>query len=153
MFQTALVVAAASLVLVVGVPAQTQYGVLHKAENAQFAGIYRPDTGFVPTHPGGRAGPDVIWNNTSLSQYYSVPGVLQEWVDQGALVDRGIDYTEQCNAFDFTYCSYEPDATGNSGSCTVYFYEEFTYCQVPSYPTADCSYGLAGLPLGDANGN
>ena len=146
--------AAAALALVAGASAQTQYGVLHKAENAQFAGIYRPDTGFVSANPAGRSGPDVIWNNNALSNYYSVPGALQEWVDEGALADRGIDNNEQCNGFDFTYCSYEPDATSNSGSGTYNFYDETTYCGGPTnYPTADCSYGIAGLPLGDANGN
>ena len=146
--------AAAALALVAGASAQTQYGVLHKAENAQFAGIYRPDTGFVSATPAGRSGPDVIWNNNALSNYYSVPGALQEWVDEGALADRGVDNNEQCNGFDFTYCSGTADATGNSGSGTYNFYDETTYCGGPvNYPTADCSYGIAGLPLGDANGN
>jgi len=146
----------AVIALVAGAGAQQKAQMtVKKAATPQFAGVYTPSQGFVSSNPNSRSGPDVLHNNMTLSNYYSVPGAYQEWVDEFAMADRGVNDTEQLNGFDFIYCSSEVDsATGNTGTCTLNFYDENIYCGGPvNWPTADCSYAIAGIPMTDANGN
>ena len=56
------------------------------------------------------------------------------------------------NSFDFTYCSATPDATGNSISIGITFYDENVFCAGPTFTGASCLYDILGLPGGDANG-
>jgi hypothetical protein len=86
-----------------------------------------------------------------LSNYYVLAGQLQEFVDEGILLDRNHDSIEQLNGMEFTYCSIDPSPNGIGA--TINFYDETLPCQGPSsWPVADCSYSFDGLP-GGPNGN
>jgi hypothetical protein len=145
---------AAALALITGATAQQkQTMTVNKATtNAQFAGQYHPSTGLVQPNGGqAKLGPDSIYNNNVLTGYYSVPGADQEWIDEGVLVDRNSTSTDQVNGMDFTYCS--ADSNPNGIATVVTMYDETVRCAGPaSWPTADCAYGVAGLPGGN-NGN
>jgi hypothetical protein len=126
---------------------------LYRATSApQFGGEYHPSHGLTQgSDRQARYGPDLVFNNTVLSSYYSVPGQLQEWVDEGVLLDRNHDSIDQVNGMSFSYCSTDPSPNGVA--CTINFYNETVACQGPTHwPVADCSYQFAGLP-GGPNGN
>jgi len=147
-----LLTGAAVIALISGATAQQkqQMNVQKASVNPTFAGVYHPSTGLVSGNGNtAKAGPDTIYNNNLLSGYYSVPGVNQEWIDNGKLADRNHDHLDQINGFDFTYCS----AAANGVDDVVNFYDESVYCGGPTnWPVADCAYGFAGLPGGN-NGN
>ncbi|HEX9793646.1 MAG TPA: hypothetical protein VGC54_06645, partial [Planctomycetota bacterium] len=128
--------------------AQSQLPV-YKATNPKFAGVYRMDTGLDPSAAAARSGPDVIFNNTIASGYYSVPGAFQEWIDEGGLYDRdSLKLEDQINGFQFIYCTSEFDPNGIGGTYIATFYDDNIWCAGPStWPNAVCAYGLAGLPL------
>jgi len=146
---------AAALALVTGATAQQkQQMTVNKATTPQYAGSFHPATGLV-NNSGSTAkfGPEAVFNNNVLTNYYSVPGAGQEWIDEGTLADRNMGSADQVNGINFTYCSAVIDPTQNSVSSTLRFYSESGYCTGPTlWPAADCAYGLAGLPGGDANG-
>ncbi|KAA3611441.1 MAG: hypothetical protein DWQ01_04945 [Planctomycetota bacterium] len=153
-----LLTAVAGSILVTSLSAQTQLPV-HKAITPKHAGIYRMATGELePSTPGQRFGPDVIFNASELTNYYSVPGIDQEWLDEGSLLNRNAGNWEQINGMEFVYCSTEADATQNSGTVTFAFYDETIVCTGPTNGGNFvlggylCAYDIVGLPLGDANG-
>ncbi|KAA3605158.1 MAG: hypothetical protein DWQ01_21450 [Planctomycetota bacterium] len=153
-----LLAAAAVLTLSASVAAQTQVPV-SKAVTPKHAGVYKMATGeLVPATPGERSGPVVIFNASELTNYYSVPGLDQEWLDEGSLLDRNPGNVEQMNGMEFVYCSTEADATQNSGTVTFAFYDDTIVCSGPSnggnFALGGylCAYDIVGLPLGDANG-
>jgi hypothetical protein len=143
---------AAVIALISGATAQQkqQMNVQKASVNPTFAGVYHPSTGLVSGNGNtAKSGPDELYNNNALSNYYSIPGTDQEWVDNGLLADRNHDSAEQINGFNFTYCS----AAANSVDNVIRFYDESVYCGGPTnWPTADCSYDIPGLP-GGSNGN
>ena len=145
---------AAALALITGATAQQkQQMTVNKATaTPQFAGQYHPSTGLVQPQGGiAKLGPDSIYNNNALTNYYSVPGADQEWIDEGVLADRNSTSTDQINGMNFTYCSSDSNPNGIGSVFTIY--DETVRCAGPaSWPTADCAYGLAGLPGGN-NGN
>lgn len=118
----------------------------------QFAGVYHPRFGFrEATDRGARFGPEIVWNAPQLSNYYSIPGAEQEWVDGGTLRRRHAEPREQFNSLEFTYCTSINPPAGLAS--TMRFYDEHVECRGPSaWPTANCSYGLSGLP-GHSNAN
>jgi hypothetical protein len=147
-----LLTGAAVIVLISGATAQQkqQMKVQKASVNPTFVGIYHPSSGFVSSNRNTvRSGPDVLYNDNVLTNYYSVQGADQEWIDFGELADRNHDSIEQINGFNFTYCSAAPNGVDD----VVRFYDESIYCSgPPTWPTTDCAYGLAGLPGGN-NGN
>ncbi len=147
-------IAVAAVALSASVAAQNQVPV-HKAVQPKFAGVYKVAEGALDTNASYRSLANVLFNNNMLEPYYSVPGANQEWVDEGLLVDPmpNASALTQINSFDFTYCSTEPDATGNSGTITITFYDEHVACTGPTFTGAACAYDIVGLPLGDPNGN
>lgn len=70
---------------------------LHGAStNPQFAGVYHPVYGLrAGQRSQARFGPGLLFNNSVLSNYYVLAGRLQEFVDQGSLVDRNHDSMDQ----------------------------------------------------------
>jgi len=154
MFKTLLISVAATTLVASSSAQQKQVTSTERATNAQYAGTYSPDTGLVAPHGGvAKSGPDTLFNNNTLTNYYSVPGAGQEWIDEGTLADRNTGSLDQINGISFTYCSAVIDPTQNSVSSTLRFYAESGYCTGPTaWPVSDCAYGLAGLPGGDANG-
>lgn len=146
---------AAALALVTGAAAQQkqQMTVQKATSTPQFAGSYHPSTGLVQPNGGvAKLGPDSLYNNNTLTNYYSVPGALQEWIDEGTLADRNSTSTDQINGYDFTYCSSDSNPNGIASTWT--FYDQVSICAGPNagWPTFDCAYGIAGLPGGN-NGN
>ncbi|TAH35039.1 MAG: hypothetical protein EYC70_14725 [Planctomycetota bacterium] len=126
-----------------------------QAAPPRFAGVYRVADGeFLSSAQDHRRGPEVIFNNMILSNYYSVPGSNQLWLDDGGLPDRNRSLADQVNGFDFTYCSTEPDQTGASGAIEISFYVENLACSGPplGVESSFCSYELTGLPLGTQTG-
>ncbi|TAH39623.1 MAG: hypothetical protein EYC70_02210 [Planctomycetota bacterium] len=127
---------------------------MHKAVQPKFAGVYKVASGeFIPG-AAERSGPSVIFNNMVASNYYSVPGANQEWIDDGVLNDRNqsVGHTareDQVNGFDFIYCSTDPAPTG---TITITFYDENVECAGPVNLTPLCAYAITGLPLGTATG-
>lgn len=156
MLRTLLSVAAVAT-LAASLSAQSQVPV-YKAVAPQFAGTFDPGTGTLIPGGGSRLGPDSIYNNNILTNYYSVPGQDQEWIDEGQLCDRGFLRDEQINGFNFTYCSTEADPTQNSGTITFTIYDDYTICAGPTnggnFANGGfiCAYDIVGLPLGDPNG-
>lgn len=131
---------------------QKQQVSTQKAVTAKLAGTFHPSLGLIQN--GGttsaRSGPDALYNNSSLSNYYSVPGTNQEWIDNFHLLDRNHDNAEQVKGLRYTYCS--ADANPNGMQEIINIYDDSIYCAGPaSWPTADCSYAISGLP-GGANG-
>jgi len=119
----------------------------------QHAGVFHPKTGLIPASASSRFGPDLIFNNSTLQNYYAVPGAGQEWIDQGSLLDRNQNGIEQVNGLNFTYCSEYVDPSQNSLNSVYRLYAEESYCRGPvNWPTSDCSYAIAGLPGGLTNG-
>jgi hypothetical protein len=117
----------------------------------QYAGVYHPSYGFRPAQKAERSGPVLIYNNMDLTGYYSVPGVDQEWIDEGQFLSRNADLSEQVNGTSFIYCSAE--VAPNGLSAVFRLYDETIVCfGPPRWPTADCSYSIEGLP-GGQNGN
>ena len=125
-----------------------------KAAPPQYLGTYRMASGeLLPAAAGTRRGPEVLFNNTTPTNYYSVPGALQEWIDEGGLRDRNACRTDQINGFQIGYCSTEPDPTQRSGTIAITFYDETTVCSGPArWPNPTCAYVIPNLPLGTAVG-
>ncbi|KAA3611438.1 MAG: hypothetical protein DWQ01_04930 [Planctomycetota bacterium] len=154
-----LLTAVAGSILAAGLSAQTQLPV-HKAVTPKHAGVYKMATGELqPANANERFGNTVvIFNASELTNYYSVPGLDQEWLDEGTLLDRNTGNWEQMNGMEFVYCSTEADATQNSGTVTFAFYDDTIVCTGPSnggnFALGGylCAYDIVGLPLGDANG-
>ncbi len=111
------------------------------------AGTYHPSTGLTPTYSNARIGNRWILNST-LTNYYGIPGTDQEWIDDVFLHDEATDHTDQVNGFEFIYCS--ADTNPNGTAVTMNFYEESIYCGGPvNWPVSDCSYNIVGLPGGN----
>ncbi len=147
---------AAALVLASGVAAQHKPVFKRSDVTPVFAGTCHPALGFQP-HQTQRLGPESIWNNNILTNYYSYGGADQEWIDEGLLIDRNSlgssGSREQINGFNFTYCSAVPDPGTGVVSTTITFYDENVVCNgPPNWPSAECGYILSGLPGGDPNG-
>ncbi len=142
----------AAVALVSGVAAQQQMTVKKATVAPVYAGSYHPAIGFQPAATQ-KSGPDTIWNNMILTNYYSIPGADQEWIDEGILADRNTGNREQINGFDYVYCSATPDAGTFPVVTTITFYDETVRCAGPAtWPAADCGYVISGLPGGDPNG-
>lgn len=128
---------------------------IQKPVAPQFAGTYKVSEGKLTSASNTRANFVSIYNNNTLTNYYSVPGIDQEWVDEGQFCGQS---ERQITCFDFVYCSTEPDPSQNSGTITFTFYDEFTICAGPSnggnFANGGfvCAYDVVGLPLGDPNG-
>ena len=127
---------------------------VYRAVPPKYAGTYKMATGeFVPaSRVRNAAGTVVIFNNTTPTDYYSVPGYNQEWIDEGILNDRNNCDTEQLACFEVIYCSTDPAA---SGTIIYTFYDETIECTgptggVPGQP--NCAYALSGLPMGTPTG-
>ncbi|KAA3611435.1 MAG: hypothetical protein DWQ01_04915 [Planctomycetota bacterium] len=153
-----LLAAAAVLTLSASLTAQSQMPV-SKAVTPKHAGVFSMATGELePASASERAGLAVIFNASELTNYYSVPGLDQEWLDEGTLLDRNTGNVEQMNCFEFVYCSSEADATQNSGTVTFAYYDETVVCSGPTnggnFALGGylCAYDIVGLPLGAANG-
>ncbi|MFK5957046.1 MAG: hypothetical protein QM477_11445 [Planctomycetota bacterium] len=128
--------------------AQTQLstGTLNPTTSVQH-GTYSMKDGFELTTTSYRSGPETIFNNPGPSSYFVTMPAGEEWVDEGAFPQRGLDATEQVNGFDFSYCSLLADPVGNAVTVTVNLYMDTVQGVGPStWPTAECSYQLAGLP-------
>ncbi len=74
----------ASLVLVSGLVAQQELTLKKVGVAPVHAGTYHPALGFQPNQTL-RLGPESIWNNNRLSNYYTISPTDQEWVDEGVL--------------------------------------------------------------------
>ncbi|TAH38236.1 MAG: hypothetical protein EYC70_06330 [Planctomycetota bacterium] len=137
--------------------ASAQAPSLERAVPARFAGVYRVADGTLlpPDAPNGaRSGPSVLFNNMLHTVYFATPNPGEEWVDEGGLLDRNPCGQDQINGFDLPYCSAEPDATGNSGTLTIRFYDEMALCSgPPAWPAANCGYLITGVPLGSPTGD
>lgn len=126
---------------------------IHKAVAPQYAGTFHPSTGLVtPGSERNRAiGNYLIVNNNRLSNYYSVPGKNQEWVDNNVIAYRSTTGDEQANGISYVYCSAETNPNGIFE--TIHIYDDSVYCAGPTnWPVSDCSYTVEGLPGGN-NGN
>jgi hypothetical protein len=149
-----LILSAAFLGLVSSATAQQKQPLtLQKATvSPSFAGVFHPSTGLSSSSGNTpKAGPVMLYNNNDYSNYYSIPGKNQEWVDNGKLLDRNHDSLEQISSFDFTYCS--SDSNSNGVATTVRFYDDSIYCGGPvNWPTSECAYQIDALP-GGVNGN
>lgn len=124
--------------------------IAQQAVTPKHFGTYKMATGeWIPATTSTRSGPEVLFNNTTPTNYYSAGGANQEWVDEGGLKDRNACETEQINGFIFAYCSTQRDLTQNSGTITITFYDDTTPCVGPSaFPVPNCAYQITGLPLG-----
>ncbi|KAA3606043.1 MAG: hypothetical protein DWQ01_17765 [Planctomycetota bacterium] len=158
--QRKLMVPVCLLLISAALTAQTPQPVF-KAETPKHAGVFKMSTGeLLPSSPDTRAPQALLFNAALLTNYYSVPGTDQEWLDEGMLLDRsdGPNPLEQMNCFEFQYCSTEADATQNSGTITLAFYDETIVCTGPTnggnfaLGGYVCAYDIVGLPLGAANG-
>jgi hypothetical protein len=145
---------AATLLLGTSLVAQQTLPV-HEAVQPKFAGVYKAATGeFLPASQE-RSISVVIFNNMTLTNYYSVPGANQEWIDDGILNDRnqspghGPWFSDQVNAFDFIYCSSDVAPTG---TITITYYDENVECAGPVNLVPLCAYAITGLPMGTATG-
>ncbi|TAH39532.1 MAG: hypothetical protein EYC70_01735 [Planctomycetota bacterium] len=127
---------------------------VYRGAPPRYAGVYRAATGeFVPAARGTRSGPAVLFNNTTRTTYYGVPGARQEWIDEGGLLDRNNCRSDQINGFQFGYCSTQPDATQSGGTIVITFYDETAVCTgPPDWPRVRCAYAVPDLPLGTATG-
>lgn len=133
-------------------PVQPSIELLPTSGAPQFAGVYHPAIGLRKEPNLPRLGPQEIWNSHTLSNYYTIPGEGQEWIDEGILPSRHAQQIEQVNGFKFTYCSSDMNPNGTTNQ--VQFYDETVVCMGPTdWPSSDCSYVLGGLPGGSGNGN
>ncbi|KAA3611499.1 MAG: hypothetical protein DWQ01_05250 [Planctomycetota bacterium] len=113
----------------------------------------------LPQGASSRSSVELLFNNRLSNYYYTYLGAGHEMVDEGIFRDRGLSSLEQIQGFEISYCSTEPDPTGNSGEITICFYDETIVCQGPvggaNYANAGylCAYDLVGLPLGSPNGD
>ncbi len=133
-------------------PAQEQAKLAMEWERAvtpKHAGTFSPKFGWQDSgERSARIGERLIVNNGQLSNYYSIPGANQEWVDNNTLYDLSTDHTEQVNGLQFLYCSSSTNPNGVA--MDLYIYDHSVYCAGPvNWPVADCSYALAGLPGGN----
>ncbi|PCJ52693.1 MAG: hypothetical protein COA70_11920 [Planctomycetota bacterium] len=102
--------------------------------------------GFQLSTSSARSGPETIFDSGGGSYFSTLTGT-EEWVDEGAFARRGILPSEQINGFDYSYCSTLPDPVGDAITTEVRFYNDTIIGSGPSsYPTAECAYGIAGLP-------
>jgi hypothetical protein len=149
-----LIFGAALIGLMSSVSAQQKQSMTVQKANTSpiFAGVFHPATGLNSSSGNTpKVGPVTLYNNNNYSNYYSLPGKDQEWVDNGRLLDRNHDSLEQFGSFDFTYCSTSSNANGVT--TTIRFYDESVYCAGPvNWPTSDCAYQFNNLP-GGTNGN
>lgn len=130
-------------------PSQT----LRVTTSPQFAGTYHPSRGLeLRTAGASNFRLEAIYNNNSLSNYFSIPGQDVEWIDEGELLQRHSTAGEQMASFDFAYCSSDSNPNGVQSVFT--FYDDVQACAGPnlSWPAGQCSYGVSGLP-GGSNGN
>ncbi len=110
------------------------------------AGIFRPTEGMQAT--SSRVGTAMIVNNSVLSNYFSIPGMQQEWIDNNILIDTDGTGAESVGVMKYTYCSSDSNPNGVYEVITVY--DDSVYCAgPPSWPIADCAYGVSGLPGGN----
>ncbi len=128
---------------------QKQQVATKKATTPQLAGTFHPTLGLIkPPANQPRSGPDSLYNNSNLSNYYSVPSQGQEWIDNFKLLDRNHDHADQVNGLQYTYCS--ADTNPNGVTQTINIYDDSVYCAGPTnWPNADCSYAINGLPGGN----
>ena len=135
-------------------PAQSQLPV-HRAVTPRYAGTYKVAQGeFISAANVRTDDPEavVLFNNTTPTNYYSVPGNNQEWIDEGILNDRTACDTEQLDCFEVIYCSTNP---ATSGTIIYTFYDETIECTGPTggVPGApNCAYAISGLPMGTPTG-
>lgn len=124
---------------------------LEPAVTPGYAGSFSPKHGWLDGNlRTARIGTRLVVNNSNLSNYYSIPGTGQEWVDNNKLYDLSTDHCEQANGIEFLYCSSDPNPNGVAMILNVY--DESIYCAgPPQWPIADCSYSIPNLP-GAANG-
>jgi len=141
---------AAVIALISGASAQQKQTVsVQKAQAPQHAGTFSPLTGFVGSNQN-RIGTAHVINNSILTNYYSVPGMNQEWIDNNVLMDTDGTGAEVVDGMIYTYCSSDANPNGVYEVITVY--DDSVYCAGPTnWPVFDCGYGVSGLP-GGTNG-
>jgi hypothetical protein len=150
-----IVASAAVVALAAGATAQNQLpaGSLNKTVTPS-AGVYSMETGFEVTTQAYRSGPEVLFNNRAgLGYYYTTVLDTDEYVDEGAFAQRGVNGTEQVNGMTWEYCSGIPDSVGDALSVEVRFYNDTILGSGPTGWTnttaergAACAFGIAGLP-------
>ncbi len=140
---------AAVIALISGASAQQKQQVqVQKAQAPQYAGTFSPLTGFVSANNQNRIGNAEAYNNNTLSNYYSVPGQDQEWIDNGQLSDTDGTGAEAVDGLSYTYCSSDANPNGVYEIITIY--DDSVYCAGPTnWPVFDCGYGVSGLPGGN----
>lgn len=145
----------AVVALCAGAAAQNQANFHSKANTpVKYLGEYKMATG--EWSLSSRAGTRVLYNCTTWGNYFSTVGnslttaADQLWIDEGHVQDSNASGVDQVNGFDFAYCSYDLDPTGNSGAILINFYDDYVPCTSPA--AATCAYTITGLPLG-SNGN
>ncbi|NQU48909.1 MAG: hypothetical protein HQ519_09710 [Planctomycetes bacterium] len=150
MHQT-LLTCAISIVLISSAYSQQKQGVsIEKAVTPQYAGTFSPQTGFISTKNQNRMGTDLVVNNAIQSNYFAIPGMDQEWVDNNILMDTNGNGFESVNGLIFNYCSTDINPLGLQQ--TIHVYDDSVYCNGPvNWPVADCSYNITNLP-GSTNG-
>jgi hypothetical protein len=142
---------AAVIALISGATAQQKQQVsVKKAVTPQYAGTFSPLTGYVGSNNNNRIGTSLTVNNSILSNYYSTPGMNQEWIDNNILEDTDGTGAEAVDGLVYTYCS--ADANPNGMYEIITMYDDSVYCGGPTaWPFFDCGYGISGLP-GGTNG-
>lgn len=127
--------------------AQTQAPTLGKLKNGTTPTpiSYSLSEGVLQGHQqSARFGPDTIFDNTDgLSYYFATPPIGEEWVDECAFSADDLDGLEQIDGFTFEYCAF----LSTTVDMNVRFYNDTVAGAGPTgWPTAQCAYGLAGLP-------
>ncbi|NQU48856.1 MAG: hypothetical protein HQ519_09435 [Planctomycetes bacterium] len=129
---------------------QKQKVKVQAAVTPNHAGIFAPAGGLNIAGTGGRVGTVHIVNNSTLTNYFSIPGAQQEWIDNNILMDTDGTGAESVSTLKYTYCSSDVNPNGISEVLTIY--DDSIYCAGPSnWPVADCAYSVSGLP-GAVNG-
>ncbi|MGB0953305.1 MAG: hypothetical protein ACPG31_08760 [Planctomycetota bacterium] len=93
-----------------------------------------------------RFGPETIFDNTMGVEYYFLTSIpTEEWVDEFAFPARDLDGNQQIDGLTLEYCSISQGM--DAVDMVLNFYADTILGTGPStWPAAQCSYGLAGLP-------
>jgi len=133
-----------------------QQSLLQKVPKATTAlhGSYNPRTGFEQNNTAYRSGPETLFNNREgITYYYIVSYHDEEYVDEGAFPQRGVNQTEQVNGLIWDYCSGLSDPVGDALTVEFRLYQDTVPFFGPTGWTAStfdhgsiCAHSLVGLP-------
>lgn len=133
-------------------PPATARTIARAPQASTFAGTYHPLHGFraaAASNDLTAHSPGLIYNNTVLTAYYSLPGQDQEWIDEGRASNTDGDLREQILGATITYCT----SSSVPVEGVLRLYDETVICAGPSsWPTANCSYTLRDLPGSTSGG-